>query len=583
TLSELSGSFAGMHIRQEGPLSLQFGGGRVRASGIDLALPEGGRLSGDLAYAGSRVTGRVAASALDLAFLGRLAGLPVRAGRLDAEARLDAAAGSLKAAVRGFRHDQVPPETGDLAADLDAEWDGRRARLRSEISGDFGAPMRAEVTLPVRPDAPLPQLDPRGSLSGRIDWQGEIAAIWAFVPLPDHDLSGPATVALELAGTPEAPEVAGTLALSQGRYQNLAAGVILTGVTIASRLEADRRFVVELSAKDGRDGTVTGEARIAPGQGGTAIDVSVKASKAVLVRRDDLTARLDADIAVRGTPTRLAVTGTVGIDRAEVRLVNATPPAIITLPELRFRGDAEPGGESEPPGRIRLDLTVTTPGQVFVRGRGLDSEWRADLKVRGTVAQPRVTGEIEKVRGRFLLLGKSLDLEEGTIRFHGGADIDPELRVVLERTDYGITGQIAVTGTAKRPEIGLTSSPALSEDEVLPRLLFGTSKQALTPAQALQLAAGVRTLTTGAPGPLDVARETLGIDVLQVDPTEEGDAAITVGKNVAPGVFVGAKREVSGAGEGAVTIELDLFRDLKAQGALGADRSSIGLEWSRDF
>ena len=48
-----------------------------------------------------------------------------------------------------------------------------------------------------------------------------------------------------------------------------------------------------------------------------------------------------------------------------------------------------PGGLRK---RLALDLDVEAPGKVFVRGRGLDCEWKGAAHLAGNALEPLVTG-----------------------------------------------------------------------------------------------------------------------------------------------------------------------------------------------
>ncbi|RMF33277.1 MAG: translocation/assembly module TamB, partial [Alphaproteobacteria bacterium] len=500
-----------------------------------------------------------------------------------AEARFDTRPGRARAEMSAtLDHLRLAALDGTLqeaSAKLGGKWDGRLARLEAEIRAGTAAPLTAMLNLPLRPRGMLPQIPRGGALDGRLAWSGEIGDIWALVPLPDQELTGRGEIDLKIAGSIAAPRLSGRLAVSGGRYQNLTAGTVLTGLTATSRVEPSGAFAVTLQAKDGSDGRIAGIARLtAAGR----LEASLSARGAILVRRDDVTARISTDLTLAGPLDALRITGPVTIDRAEVRLVDASPPSILDIGPVRIKGQETPPEPPEPEGRIALDITLHAENGIFVRGRGLDSEWRADIKVGGTAASPRLTGVIEKLRGRFDLLGKSFDMVEGRLRFLGGARIDPLADAVLERTGNGITGRIELHGPVSDPKIRFSSLPAMPEDEVLPRLLFGTARQALTPAQALQLAAGINTLRSGDRGVLDTARDTLGVDVLQIDPGKTA-TAVTLGKTVAPGVFVGAKRELAEEGESSVTVEIEIFDNLRIEGEAGPDRSSLGIGWQKDF
>ena len=67
----------------------------------------------------------------------------------------------------------------------------------------------------------------------------------------------------------------------------------------------------------------------------------------------------------------------------------------------------------ELPDNIELDLNIKMPGQAFVRGRGLESEWQGELAITGTTSTPIIKGSIDSKRGAFNLLGKVFNLETG--------------------------------------------------------------------------------------------------------------------------------------------------------------------------
>ncbi|WP_436424547.1 translocation/assembly module TamB domain-containing protein, partial [Enterococcus faecium] len=89
--------------------------------------------------------------------------------------------------------------------------------------------------------------------------------------------------------------------------------------------------------------------------------------------------------------------------------------------------NAQASAPAEPVGLFKLDLRVRADNQLFVSGMGLESEWQADLRVVGTSLAPRVTGNLEIVRGTYSFAGKRFDVTKGDVRFDGGALIDPQI------------------------------------------------------------------------------------------------------------------------------------------------------------
>ena len=64
---------------------------------------------------------------------------------------------------------------------------------------------------------------------------------------------------------------------------------------------------------------------------------------------------------------------------------------------------------------------------------------------------------------------------------------------------------------------------------------------------------------------------------------EDGNASVTVGKEVADGVFVGTERSL-GDGGTKVTVEIDVFEDVTIDTEIDSEGgASVGVEWKKDF
>lgn len=579
TVSALTARYDEHEARLLAPLKLATGQGRTRVDGLRLALP-GGEISGDLGIVGQRLQTVLKATFDDVGPLAGMAGAPVESGRLDADIQYDSRApGSLEMTLTDLHLSDLPDGGDAVSAEITAGWDGREATASAAISGGFGEPLRADATAALRPSGgfvPQPQAD--APLAGHVRWSGRAERLWALVPAADHYLEGAVALNLTLGGTFAEPEVSGTSDITDGRYENLEAGTVLTQLNARSSVDADGAYRVELEAQDSSGAPVTGHVAISAGE----LDAAVNTRRALLVRREDVTAWVSTDITATGTLLSPMVEGDVLIDRAEVRLVHAMPPSIAELGDVRIKGAPQPRPKPAEEGRIGLDLRVHAPRNIFVRGRGLDSEWMMDVSVSGTANKPRLTGSIRKIRGQLTLLGKSFELDKGEVRFTNPTTIDPELDVALMRSAQGIRGGIVVTGPASGPSVDFVSTPALPRGEVMPRLLFNSSSQSLTPMQGLELASGLATLLDGSGGTLDRVRGAIGLDVLRVEDTGNG-TGVTVGRNLAPGVFVGASQPVDGTSP-SVRVEIEVLDEVVVESETATQGgSSVGVKWRRDF
>lgn len=578
-ISRFLAEYAGETLSLRQPLTIAMEEGTVRANGIALGIP-GGRVDGDVSLAGNRLRGKVALDLPDISRLAAMAGLSIQGGALKASTAFDSQrSATLQAEVKALRSEHLPREAAGLDITLSGDWDGRTASVDGRVDGGFGAPALVAASVALRPsDGIIPLPKANAALKGSMKWQGRVEALWAALPAPDHYLEGAAELDLAVTGTLENPVLAGSVALSDGRYENLETGTILADLSVVSEIAPDGAFVVDVVGNDGGNGPVTARLSIKEG----TLDGKVETRQATLVRRPELEAVMSADIAVKGPIAGPTISGEVLVNRAEVRLINALPPDIATLGDVRIKGAPKPREKPSEDSLVGLDLRIYAPNSLFVRGRGLDSEWQMDIAVDGNSGRPNVRGSIEKVRGQLVLVGRTFDLDTGRIAFSGATPVDPDLDVRLTRSNDGITGGVVVTGRASDPQIDFVSTPSLPKGEVMPRLLFGQSRQSLTALQAVELASGIATLLDGSGGRIDQIRSAVGLDVLRLE--DDGDGTgVTVGKNVSDGVFVGATQPLDGSAP-RVRVEIDVYDNFAVETDIGTQGgTNVGVKWKRDF
>jgi translocation and assembly module TamB len=341
---------------------------------------------------------------------------------------------------------------------------------------------------------------------------------------------------------------------------------------------------------------------------GPAVDAAITVESFRVLRLDEANVRAGGDIRISGPVTALRIASRLRVDQGELRPPDRLPPSVVDLDVIEINSTTAPQpapreekSVQEPALPATLDVTVEIPGQVFVRGRGLDSEWRGKLAVSGTTAAPIVIGSLEVVRGDFSLLGKDFKLTTGTIRFDGGPKIDPALDIVAEAATSDITGRVTIAGTATAPTLKLSSVPELPQDEVLARILFGKSVGQITAAQGLQLAAAATSLAGGGAGLLDKVRSALGLDRFDFgsgttannaagnassNPASQsglGGATVSAGKYVAEGVYVGVDQGAS-TGSSRGKVEIEIAPHLSVETNMGANGGNgLGLNWKMDY
>jgi translocation and assembly module TamB len=234
----------------------------------------------------------------------------------------------------------------------------------------------------------------------------------------------------------------------------------------------------------------------------------------------------------------------------------------------------------------RFDLTANAPNRLIVEGLGLDSEWKASLKITGPVDNFAMVGTADLLRGDYTFAGRQFSLERGRIRFVGNQPVNPILDIEAEANLTGLNATINVTGTGNQPEIAFTSIPALPQDELLSRVLFGASISDLSAPEAVQLAAAVASLNSGGGlDPINQLRKAVGLDRLRILPsdTDTGSGtSIAAGKYITRRVYV--ELITDGKGYSATQLEFQITRWLSILSTISTlGRQSANLRVSKDY
>ena len=147
---------------------------------------------------------------------------------------------------------------------------------------------------------------------------------------------------------------------------------------------------------------------------------------------------------------------------------------------------------------------------------------------------------------------------------------------------------LAVTGTGQHPQISFTSTPVLPQDEVLSRLLFGTSPANLSATDAIQLGMALNSLRGSGGGglnPLGKLRAATGFDRLRVlgaDQATGRGTSLAAGKYITRNIYVEIVTDARGFT--ATQLQISLTKALSLLSAAGSQGgSNASLRYSKDY
>ncbi|WP_116132330.1 translocation/assembly module TamB domain-containing protein [Tropicimonas sp. IMCC34043] len=409
------------------------------------------------------------------------------------------------------------------------------------------------------------------------------------------------TVQFDLAvnGAPALQSVSGTIGVNGARVTIPTAEMSFTDIGFNARI-ANSAVQIDASARNPEGGSVS--ARGSVGLTGAMIaDLQANLNNLVLSDPNLFKTSLGGRVTMAGPILgNASISGRIDVGRTEIRVPDGGLGFGGSIPEISHLN--EPAAvfqtrkraglvvvEDTGNGRNRsgsgtvynLDVRINVPDQVFIRGRGLDTEMGGSVRITGTTANVLPVGEISVIRGRLDILGRRLTVDQGTISLAGGLQPYIDLSATSKRDDFEFT--VRIYGPVDDPQFELSSTPSLPEDEVLARFLFGKGIDDLSPLQAVQLANALAQLTGR--GGIDLfggLREGLGLDDLDLQTTENGDTELRAGMYLSDNVYT--EFVADSQGETEIDVNIDISHNLTLRGRAASDGdSAIGLFWERDY
>jgi len=588
-IASLNARRAGRRIALAAPATLTWQDGTLSFDRITVAA-DSGRLTAS-GRAGKALDVSVDVKSLPLGLLALVAPSLNLSGTLDGEARLQgssaAPTGDWK--VRIARLSDPSLRSAGLSA-LDINANGRLQGTSTTVSAQVAAGRAGNLQItgnvPIDGSRRL-DLSARGTL--------DASAANTMLAANGQTVTGRAAVDVRLTGGFDAPQVSGTVTMNGGTFNDPLNGIRLDN--LSARLTGSGRElnIEQVSATTRNGGRISGNGRVAidPAAGfpGT---LRITGRNAQISATQSVSSIADFDIALGGALGRKPnVSGKITFNSMDVTVPERLPISLRPLPNakhidptpfvreiLALERKAKARAKARSAFDATLDLSVSAPARIFVRGRGIDAEFGGDLRLSGTVQKPVAIGQFDMRRGSISIAGKRIDITRGKLTFTGG--LSPEIDFVAETSASDATLQVNVAGAAAEPTFSFSSQPQLPSDEVLSRILFAKPSGGLSAFQAVMLAQTVAQFTGagGGLGVFDKLRQSLGVDTLDVREDKNGvsaGASRYISDRISVGVRAGAKPEQSTVG-----VNVDITKRIRGVGEVGADgRTSVGVgvEW----
>ncbi|MEM9435956.1 MAG: translocation/assembly module TamB domain-containing protein [Pseudomonadota bacterium] len=456
--------------------------------------------------------------------------------------------------------------------------------IEGQLTTDSGARADVDATLGL----------PNGAV--QVAAAGSVPLSAASDLLGDRSLGGAARFDLGLSGQPSLASLTGSITTSDARLFDPTLGLTVSPISANVALSGGRAAINGEAEIEGTPIRFEGGAGL---EAPFPLDVSIRTVRLPLNYTDILGSEVTADLSVTGSAqSQISVTGSVRVEDVEIRIPDTGLGGATDIPPIRHEsappavrqtldraGISLTGVEPQAGGGplIPLDIAVSTTTPIFVRGRGLDAGFSGEIRLTGTASAPVPIGRFGLTRGRLDFLGRRLDLDdESQITFEGS--LLPSLDITSTADVEDVTARIGLEGPVDSPELTLSSTPELPEDEILARVLFGRGIETLSAFQIARLVNSLRKLSgEGGPGILEGTRAGLGVDDVDLRTDEAtGETALAIGQTIDDGIY--SEVEVESGGKTTIQLNFDLTDSTTLRGSASSDgETGVGVFWERDY
>lgn len=411
----------------------------------------------------------------------------------------------------------------------------------------------------------------------------------SFIPMPiGHEASGSLKGNLKADGTILHPKLSGKMDLSDGKYKYKKYGVNLKniqGIIIAdgSNFTLDS-FVIE----DHFDNKVSSSGKFDLKDENKFV-IQVKTEKFHPMSTRYLQGEVLGNIVITGNNQKAMAKGKLDLGPLEIKIPEHFRQNIPTLniSEVIEENDVSITETEANPYNLELDIKLNADKQVYVRGWGVDTQLKGKLHITGQADDPIINGTLKSERGRYQEFGKVLNVREGVLNFDGPISPSPYLNIVGVTNVGGTEIRLVLSGSILNPDISIESTPALSQETALSKLLFGDDPENISTFQALQLADGMRRLSGHGGGfdPLGLGRKILGVDDISFkqDSEDPNKSSVGVGKHLSDKVYFEIE---SGRSENSTKtkVEVQLTPKISVENVFEPEgNTSVGVNWRFDY
>jgi translocation and assembly module TamB len=418
-------------------------------------------------------------------------------------------------------------------------------------------------------------------IQGVLEAQVANLGTWGpWVP-PGWRLGGKLGVTASIGGRFGAPEYTGQMSGSGIAVRNLLLGVDVTDGELGITLEGETARIRTFSARAG-----SGRIELS---GDATFGTNPRAQLALLADKFQVLGRVDRRVVASGEAKlllereSLKLDGKLRVDEGLFDFTLGDAPTLGGDVVVTGRTDTEEPlpEKSTAKGRTStVDLQVNLGDQLRVKGRGIDTLLRGDIRLTTPGGRLALNGSVRAEEGNYAAYGQKLTIDRGVITFAGPPE-NPRLDIEATRPNLDVRVGVQISGSAQNPRVRLFSDSDMSDTDRLSWLLLGRGSEGLgTGDTALLQSAALALLAGEGEGVTDQITKAIGIDEVSLRQTdgEVRETVVTLGKQLSRRWYVGYERSLQATtGNWQLIYRIAQRFTLRAQSGLD---NSLDLIWT---
>jgi translocation and assembly module TamB len=288
---------------------------------------------------------------------------------------------------------------------------------------------------------------------------------------PDIRSSGELKFNINSSGAANGPDLGGQVEIVDA---NFASGDLPVGLQHGNgvlTLTKDRLNITKFQGTVG-GGTLTAQGGVAY-RPGVQFDLGLAANGVRVLYPQGVRETVNANLRLAGTTDNALLGGQVNLAD-----LSFTPAFDLNSFINQFSGGVSPPATPGLAQNIQLNLGVNSENNINLVSRTLSINGSANLRVRGTAAQPVILGRVNLSGGDIILNGDRFVLNGGTIEFVNPSETQPVVNLALNTTIQQYNIFMRFNGPIDQLQTVYSSDPSLPAADIINLLAFGSTTEA---------------------------------------------------------------------------------------------------------